>query len=131
MSPSVAAALNETVSFHEALRRLGYRSEDIFVQCAPDAARSGKPSAFTLLRASGLSAVTLTSGIFEIQAEVEEFEREWPSFAQRWNSDPTLNRDVIYEKSFVRRGGASLITLLVNKGHPMIHSARQTLENKA
>lgn len=135
MNTNVERALHETISFHEALRRLGYAASDIFVQCSPDGARGGQLSAFTLLRVRGLPEVTFTSGQFVSVAEVQEFEAAWPHFVAQWNAwDPTgpsaftdADRQKIYDSSFVVNNSIALITVLLNKGHTVELARRETL----
>lgn len=119
VDPDILKALHETISFHEALRRIGYLPKDIFVQVAPDRARAGKLSAFTLLRVRGLAEVNFTSGQFNTEAEAEEFERVWPKFVEHWNGDVMLAEDrrKIYESSFVVKNNFGLVSTLLRKGH--------------
>lgn len=116
---TVERALHETIAFHEALRRLGYLAVDIFVQCAPDGARGGKWSAFTLLRVRGMPEVNFTSGHFATEDERDEFERVWPRFVEFWNEDRFApgERQRIYETSFAARNSVQLVLVLMQKGH--------------
>ena len=65
-----------------------------------------------------MEEVRITSGHFEADDEISEFEREWPGFVVQWNSKMEPDeRERIYSSSWVRAHAADLISVLIAKGH--------------
>lgn len=118
LSGDVMHAIEECLSFHEALRRLKFSPDDIFHQVNPDGRRNGKLAAWTMLRVRGMPEVMLLAWHFDHEKDAKSFQDEFKSAAVAWNETMTdEERRAIWEKSFARANGSGLIMTLIKKGH--------------
>jgi len=107
----IPACLREALAAHEALRRLGFRAEDIFVAYHAN-------GIFVELHAQGME-FSVGCGMCEPWITQEKFVELWTRAANAWNDDAQMSsttRRRIYEESHVRNNGARLVVALVDKG---------------
>ena len=95
----------------EALRRLGFQPDDIFV-----AYNYGEP--VTVLRTQGKQFVMNYPHAGEVPANTEEYNRGWHEACQAWNATMSdADRARIYEERFVAQGeSVPLLEALKRKG---------------
>lgn len=115
MTENIRRACEECVAFHEALRRLGFLPEHIFVEVVIDG-RTGKWASFVVLRSPACEEVTLLAWHFDDEAEATAFTAAWKPFVERWNGSMTAEeRAGIYSISFVRHHAFDFYMLVARK----------------
>lgn len=130
MSPNVKRALEECIAYHDALRRLGYQSGDIFALVVTDG-RSGKLAAFVMLRLPA-QELNFTAWLFDNSAEGTEFYNAWPNFVRQWNGEAPgmtdTDRERIFNGSYVRSHAFDFVMLLEKKTGNISRGALSMLE---
>ena len=101
-------AINEMLASHEALRKLGFEPDEIYVML------DSSNTAVVTLKAQDLE-FNITCGDFE--GDADEFSSQWSEAVGQWNksmSTDTMNK--IWKSSFVYANIAQLIMALKQKG---------------
>ena len=108
----VHPVLKEMLAVFEALRRLGFPADDIFV--VPEAIEYGSDRVVpaTLLRTQG-KEFAITAGD---PYPKEKFVDDWEAAGKLWNAGKDSERGAIYERSIIKRKGCSLLLALEKKG---------------
>lgn len=103
-------------AWHQAFRKLGFKSEDIYVQFALNGDLPGAPlSVFCTLRTQGLDH----SIYIALCPDVEAFKARWVELIDVWN-EKGLDEDSCieaYEEAIMAAGGAhGFVTGLLERG---------------
>jgi hypothetical protein len=110
--------LVDTWAVHEALRRLGFASEDIFVHVAGNGeAPTSGPWLFVVLKTQGKEFSIDIGPLGKLSPE--EALRTWHVFCEKWNTREFLDSEAqrMYEARFLKRtSAAGLATGLLSKG---------------
>lgn len=99
--------LNEAVAAHEAFRKLGFPSDDIFM--CKDAANV----LAVVLKSQGKEFI-LTVG--EVDEPDHVWQARWTEKATWWNTAPDAEKLPVYAESAVRRNAELLVGCLLQKG---------------
>lgn len=100
--------LEEALCWHEAFRRLGFQSEDLFIAADPE-------DIMVILRTQGLEFVGLAGPYAGPKENLMEL---WERKTEEWNSIPASTgwHDRLWNKSFVANHSSELCLKLVKKG---------------
>lgn len=111
-------AVKECWAVHEALRTLGFSSDDIYVASGHDGWQAMNPPAlFVILRAQEKEFI-VTLGTYESDSEIEVALSQWTEFATRFNSgefDKT-KMERIFDDSNVVKNKVQFVMALTGKG---------------
>jgi len=115
--------VQECWCIHQAMRKLGFSADDIYLTMAQDARAPQVPvSLFVTLKAQGKEFNITLCGCSN-EDEAEKLLEEWASFASYAN-EGAFERDFldeIYESSNIIKQKVLFVTALVNKGiHPRL-----------
>ena len=100
---------------HEAMRRLGFRADDIFFECACDALAGGAPSLFVVLRAQGKSFAVTLGPLGDLTPKT--MLTFWKSFCEDIKTFPEVDLQRAYDTGLVGRlGRAALLMGILEKG---------------
>lgn len=126
---NVQRAKEECIAFHEALRRLGYLPQHLFVEVVTDG-RTERLASFVVLRAPSVEETWLLAWHFDSEAESQTFVAQWPAFVVEWNTAmANAERERIYGQSFVRHHAYELVMLMERKsGHSIARTALARLQ---
>jgi hypothetical protein len=102
--------LEEALAAAEALRKLGFSADDIYLGNDMDGGQVG-----VILRTQGREFI-ITCGRW--YGSEEQLAEEWRLKVEKWNSatTPTSWRERIWRRSFVARNATALCVKLVEKG---------------
>jgi len=113
----------EALCLHEVFRRLGFSSEQIFVQLACtadpnrlvffDRAKTGDLCVHVVLRAQGLE---YTGGIGPLPVAEDDWEQTWTDATVAWNAAPEAEMKKIWERSRVLKTSFNVMMALQAKG---------------
>jgi hypothetical protein len=119
----VQVSLYEGLGFHEAFRRLGYPSRDIFVAMHEAAELDGGVVPWCILKSVLLPRpvlMTLSSEGFTKEEQVE-FQELWPKIATAWNQTMTPEeRERIWRESYVANNAGVFTAKMIDLGHRSI-----------
>jgi len=111
--------IREALAVHEAFRRLGFPSEQIFV--LPGA---GAADLFAVvLKYDGDKQYVVTSG--EQGMSFDEMMSRWPRAVEAWNSGPETVRQAIWEGSEILGRAFDLAASLMDRGIEIPHQRRE------
>lgn len=113
-------SIKEALSVFEILRKLGFRSDQIYAGAIEQIVLEGERATGEVarmgimeLRAKGLSFV-IQCGMWPLSPE--RFEKDWTDAAEYWNTTTPQGRRDIYENSNVRQNAIPLVHALSSKG---------------
>jgi hypothetical protein len=110
--------VKECWAVHQALRMLGFSSDDIYVVHGASADFPGHPpTMFVVLQTQGLEFV-IHLGACKTDAEVESLLDLWTEFVERWNRGDFAQSDMqkIYDASNAMQNKIQLVVGLKLKG---------------
>jgi hypothetical protein len=103
----------EALACFEALRRLGFVSDDIYMARHTD----GRMKLVVLSVSYGLIANPMCGDKFAFKARpIEEVMSEWAEAAELWNHGTDEERQSLWEQSLIGRHGVALVTDLLRYG---------------
>lgn len=99
-------AFKEALAFHNAFRRLGFKSDDIFIVLADSA----------LLVSLKVQGVEFNVEVGEVELSEEEFPGYWAGVVERFNFGPLEEVEEIWENSFIKGNFEKTSALIRGKG---------------
>ena len=127
MKPKTLADLDpvtaEALACHEALGRLGFVADEIFLVLAlagnpeyaiyPAGLAMGDLAVHVELRAQG-EEFTITVGA--VPGGADDFERRWPAVIETWKAAPRADVLALWERSVIKQRALELVLGLQHKG---------------
>jgi hypothetical protein len=109
--------LLEALSYFEAFRRLGFRSDDIYLAIG---GREAPVIVQIVLQAQGKS---FSCNVAVVPKSRDEVQAAWKMAAEIWNTAAEEERKMVWRKSHVLRNSVDFLAALISKGF----SIRQAL----
>jgi hypothetical protein len=124
----ISPAMRSFIAAFEGFRKLGFKSDDLFLSIAPSGRNLGVLTAFCLLKTQGKEFCLECAPI--PNQDGEAFGREFTRVAEAMNANDVVQEDFdrIWQESFVYRERTTFVQAVLNKGFIPPNSKNALLE---